>query len=112
MNRGRLIGFAGVVAVVATLCIAGCGVPKLVVGSGNVIEESRPVSGFRAVELAGPGELFIQQGQEESLRVEAEDMIVADVTGTDDYLTSWFWDGSTLWGERCSALPPVSSSPL
>ena len=74
MNRGRLIGFAGVV--LATLCIAGCGVPKLVVGSGNVIEESRPVSGFRAVELAGPGELFIQQGQEESLRVEAEDNLI------------------------------------
>jgi len=76
VNRGRLIGFAGVVVVVATLCIAGCGVPKLVVGSGNVIEESRPVSGFRAVELAGPGELFIQQGQEESLRVEAEDNLI------------------------------------
>lgn len=76
MNRGGLIGFAGVVVVVATLCIAGCRVPKLVVGSSNVIEESRPVSGFSAVELAGPGELFIQQGQEESLRVEAEDNLI------------------------------------
>jgi hypothetical protein len=76
VNTGRLIGFAGVVMVVATLCIAGCGVPKLVVGSGNVIEESRPVSDFHAVELAGPGELFIQQGQEESLRIEAEDNLI------------------------------------
>ena len=36
MNRDRLTGFAGVVVVVATLCIAGCGVPKLVVGSATV----------------------------------------------------------------------------
>ncbi|MGD8475232.1 MAG: DUF2807 domain-containing protein [Anaerolineae bacterium] len=93
MNRGRLIGFAGVVVVVATLCIAGCGVPKLVVGSGNVIKESRPVSGFRAVELAGPGELFIQQGQEESLRVEAEDNLI-------QYFTSEVVDGTLKIGLR------------
>jgi hypothetical protein len=86
VNRGRLIGFAGTVVVVATLCIAGCRVPKLVVGSGNVIEESRPVRGFRGVELEGPGELFIQQGQEESLRVEAEDNLI-------QYFTSEVVDG-------------------
>ena len=93
MNRGRLIGFAGVVVVVATLCIAGCGVPKLVVGSGNVVEESRPVSGFRGIELAGPGELFIQQGQRESLRVEAEDNLI-------QYFTSEVVDGMLKIGLR------------
>jgi hypothetical protein len=93
VNRGRLIGFAGVAVVVATLCIAGCGVPKLVVGSGTVIEESRPVRGFRGVELAGPGELFIQQGQEESLRVEAEDNLI-------QYFSSEVVDGMLKIGFR------------
>jgi hypothetical protein len=93
VNRGRLIGFAGVVVVVASLCIAGCGVPKLVVGSGNVIEESRPVSSFSGVELAGPGELLIQQAQEESLRVEAEDNLI-------QYFTSEVVDGMLKIGFR------------
>ena len=79
--------------VLAILCTAGCGVPKLVVGSGNVIEESRPVSGFRGVELAGPGELFIQQGQEESLRVEAEDNLI-------QYFSSEVVDGMLKIGLR------------
>jgi hypothetical protein len=93
VNRNKLIGFAGVVVVLATLCTTGCGVPKLVVGSGNVVEESRPVSGFRGVELAGPGELFIQQGREESLRVEAEDNLI-------QYFASEVVDGMLKIGLR------------
>lgn len=76
MQRGRLIVYAGVVMALAALCTAGCGLPRVVVGSGRVVEESRPVGGFSGVELECPGELFIEQGQEELLRVEAEDNLL------------------------------------
>jgi hypothetical protein len=93
VNGGRLIGFAGVVVVLATLCTIGCGVPKLIVGSGHVVEESRPVSGFSGVELAGPGELFIRQGQKETLSVEAEDNLI-------QYFASEVVDGMLKIGLR------------
>jgi hypothetical protein len=45
-------------------------------GSGNVVEESRAVSGFAAVALAGSGQLIIEVGKSESLRIEAEDNLM------------------------------------
>ncbi len=45
-------------------------------GSGNVVEETRPVSGVRGVELATIGNVIIQLGDEESLRIEAEDNLM------------------------------------
>jgi hypothetical protein len=70
-------------------------VPKFVVGSGNVIEESRLAGGSSGVEVAVPGELYIQQGQEESLRVEAEDNLI-------QYFTSEVVDGTLKIGVRDS----------
>jgi hypothetical protein len=45
-------------------------------GSGDVIEESRQVSGFTRVTQASVGNVFIEQGDEESLRIEAEDNLI------------------------------------
>lgn len=45
-------------------------------GSGNVVEESRPVSGITGVELATLGNLSIELGNTESLRIEAEDNLL------------------------------------
>jgi len=45
-------------------------------GSGNVVEETRTVSGFTGVELATVGTLHIQVGDSESLRIEAEDNLL------------------------------------
>lgn len=45
-------------------------------GSGNVVEETRPVSGVRGVDLATIGDVIIQLGDEESLRIEAEDNLM------------------------------------
>ena len=42
-------------------------------GSGSTTSESRDVSGFEEVELRGVGNLSIQQGESESLTVEAEE---------------------------------------
>jgi hypothetical protein len=46
-------------------------------GSGNVVEETRPVSGVSGVALTFFGDLSVQQGSEESLRIEAEDNVLA-----------------------------------
>ena len=45
-------------------------------GSGNVIEEDREVSGFTGLVLSGFGSLTIEVGEEESLRIEAEDNLM------------------------------------
>jgi hypothetical protein len=45
-------------------------------GSGNVVTEDRPVSNFDRVSLTGFGEVFITQGEEESLTVETDDNLM------------------------------------
>ena len=45
-------------------------------GSGNVVEETRPVSGVTGVDLATLGTVFIQVGDKESLHIEAEDNLI------------------------------------
>jgi hypothetical protein len=45
-------------------------------GSGNVIEETRKVSGFDTVILKGIGNIYIEQGTSEGLRIEAEDNLI------------------------------------
>ena len=49
-------------------------------GSGNVITESRAVSNFSNVVLAGIGELSITQGDNESLTIEADDNLMPLIT--------------------------------
>lgn len=65
------------VATLACGCLA-CPVLGLtgVRGSGHVVEEEREVSGFSGVELATPGNLHIEIGGEEELRIEAEDNLM------------------------------------
>jgi hypothetical protein len=45
-------------------------------GSGTVATEHRNVAGFQEVELAGTGELSIEQGTTESLTIQAEDNLL------------------------------------
>src|SRR5215210_7026208 len=45
-------------------------------GSGNVVTETREVSGFRAIEIDYPAQVFIKQGSQESLEIQAEDNIL------------------------------------
>lgn len=49
---------------------------RAVRGSGKVVEEERQVSGFTGVELATLGNLTIELGERESLRIEAEDNLL------------------------------------
>lgn len=48
----------------------------IVRGSGNIISEDRNVSGFSKVSISGIGNLYIEQGDEEGLTIEAEDNIL------------------------------------
>ncbi|MCP4541983.1 MAG: DUF2807 domain-containing protein [Chloroflexi bacterium] len=75
----RRIGFAVLVSVMflSTLACQVSGVGFTGVrGSGNVVEETRDVNGFTGVALAGSGELTIEVGETESLRIEAEDNLM------------------------------------
>ncbi len=45
-------------------------------GSGRVVEEMREVSGFTGVELATWGDLTIEVGEKEELRIQAEDNVI------------------------------------
>ena len=55
-------------------------------GSGNLITEERDVSGFNKVSVSGSGNLYIEQGEEEALTIEAEDnilpLIITRVSGS------------------------------
>ncbi len=51
-------------------------VPGYVVGSGNFVSQNVEVSGFNRVTLEGSGDVYIEQGQIESLSVEADDNII------------------------------------
>jgi hypothetical protein len=48
-------------------------------GSGNVVSESREVNGFSAIEISYPAEVFVRQGTNESLEIEAEDNLLPNL---------------------------------
>lgn len=48
-------------------------------GSGNVITQTREVSGFEAVSVSYPAEVLIKQGNAESLKIEAEDNLLPNL---------------------------------
>jgi hypothetical protein len=63
------------VLVLGLFLITGCGI-SYIRGSGNVITEEREVSGFDSVEMSGFGEVFITQGNSESLTIETDDNLM------------------------------------
>lgn len=58
-------------------CSVGMNVTR---GSGNVVTETRAVSDFHRVALAGVGEMNITQGDTESLTIEADDNLMPLIT--------------------------------
>jgi hypothetical protein len=63
------------------------------IGSGNVVSESRNVSGFTKIDLSGAGELTIEQNGTEALTIEADDNLMPKVT-------SEVVDGTLRLGEK------------
>lgn len=59
--------------------ISGCYFPMRmtrVIGSGDLVTQTRRVANFSAIEFSGVGILIIEQGGEESLEITAEDNII------------------------------------
>ena len=48
----------------------------MVAGSGKIATETRNVSGFTSVTLAGIGNVYLTQGPAELVRIEAEDNLI------------------------------------
>ncbi len=61
-----------------TMLLSACSfvLPRGVVGSGNMIKETRAVSGYTKVDLAGFGDLTIDVNGSEGLTIEGDDNIV------------------------------------
>ena len=73
MKRLLLAGFL-LLAMVITMC--SCGSLRTIRGTGDITSETREVSGFSAVNLAGIGNVVVDYGEQESLRIEAEDNLL------------------------------------
>lgn len=75
--------------------------PAVVDGNGMVVEESRAIGAFSRLDLRGVGNLYIQQGAREELRIRAEENLLGylrtDVQAGE--LVIWK-DGATLRNTR------------
>ena len=60
----------------AALGAQGCLGFRTVVGTGEVVQATREVQDFQAVELVGIGNLYIKLGEKEDLLIEAEDNLI------------------------------------
>lgn len=75
MNKRMIFALAALM--IATLACSTISINvNSVTGSGNVISETRDVSGFDSVALEGSGKVTISVGEGESVTVEADDNIV------------------------------------
>lgn len=63
----------------AALGLSGCRAVSSLPGSGNVVSETRSVSGFSRVDAAGMGSITLVRGDEEGVVVETDDNLMACV---------------------------------
>jgi len=63
-------------------CQAVTGIGGVVRGSGEVVSESRPVSGFDQISVCCGMQLVLTQGESESLEIEADDNLLPEIVST------------------------------
>ncbi len=81
MNKKLYFGLAALMLVMlACAPLSLVSSPNNVTGSGNIISESRAVSGFNSIDLQGSGSVTVSLGSEESVVIEADDNIVPLIT--------------------------------
>ena len=80
MKTNRTIATA--ILIISVLVLGACRLPFVDVerGSGDLVTETREVSGFSEIRLDGAGRLMITQGDTESLEIQAEDNIIGELT--------------------------------
>ena len=77
MKISQLILITSALMVLLTACVNTSDGPiEVIQGSGNVVTETREVSGFTAVSLNGVGHLIIDQTGSESMSITADDNIL------------------------------------
>lgn len=100
--RGWLGAIFGIIIALAVLALASFlifgSANSSFTSSGNVITEQRNVEGFNGISFSGIGNLIIDQGDKESLKIEAEDNVLPRIkTKVDDkvlkidYAWNWPW---------------------
>jgi len=74
--------FSILTVLLTSVFLSACQLPfvNVIRGSGNLISDTRQVSDFNEIRLDGAGRLFITQGTDESLEIEAEDNIIDQLT--------------------------------
>jgi len=73
-RKGVVLGSFLLLAILAlTACNAA------VRGSGNLVIDTREISGFDRVDLSGAGELIIVQGEGETLTIETDDNVIEHI---------------------------------
>ncbi|MCJ7666613.1 MAG: DUF2807 domain-containing protein, partial [Actinobacteria bacterium] len=77
-NTIRLILIACLISLLLVTAVSCIG--EKIIGSGNVISEDRAVPGFSKISISGSGDLFIEQGDEESITITAEDNLIPLLT--------------------------------
>ena len=98
-NVYKLIGFLMFGIFSLTACSQ-----NMIQGSGNVVTESRDVSGFNSVSISGIGRVIITQVDKEALTIEADDNIM-------EHITSEVSDGTLILGYK-EDLSLESASPV
>jgi hypothetical protein len=79
----RHVMLAALVSIAVAIAVGGCSWSEggqALKGSGTVVDESRAVSGFTAVDLSGAGVLRISQGNVETLTVRTDDNLQPLIT--------------------------------
>ncbi len=62
----------GMVLLIMALLLSGCGGLRMVRGTGDMTSETREIANVTAVDLNGIGNVIVDYGEKEALRIEAE----------------------------------------
>jgi hypothetical protein len=76
-------------------------------GSGKIVTETREVQDFLAVSVAYPAEVLIQQGEVESVKIEAEDNLIPQLNTAMENGTLVIRNKEIDWNKRVNPTRPV-----
>jgi hypothetical protein len=76
-------------------------------GSGKVVTETREVQDFLAVSVSYPADVFIQQGKTESVKIEAEDNLMPQLSTEMQNGTLIIRNKEIDWNKRVNPTKPV-----
>jgi hypothetical protein len=72
MNK---LSFLPAILTVGSFLLSACGV-NFELGSGKIVSETRVVSNIESISFSGMGNLFLEQGDQETLKIEADDNLI------------------------------------